>query len=356
MRWDLFCHVVDNFGDIGVCWRLAAELARRREAVRLWVDDRSALAWMAPGGATGVEVRCWPTAAAEVDQPAQVVVEMFGCTLPDAFVARMAALARPPVWLNLEHLSAELVVERLHGLPSPQLAGTGQGLAKWFIYPGFTQATGGLIRESDLDARRKAFDPAAWRRARGIDAHLGERCVSLFCYPNPALAALIAALSDQPTLLLVAHGAAASVDAVVQRDGAGISGVRALALAPLSQREYDELLWSCDLNLVRGEDSFVRAQWAGRPFLWQAYPQHDGVHAAKITAFVDRFLTSADKGLAVGLRAAFETWNGIGGQAAEAMVLPPLARWQAHCAHWTAALERLPDLVETLRDFALRAR
>jgi hypothetical protein len=23
LHWDIFCRVIDNFGDIGVCWRLA---------------------------------------------------------------------------------------------------------------------------------------------------------------------------------------------------------------------------------------------------------------------------------------------------------------------------------------------
>ena len=55
--WDIFCQVIDNFGDIGVCWRLAADLAARGHQVRLWVDDASALHWMAPQGAAGVEVR-----------------------------------------------------------------------------------------------------------------------------------------------------------------------------------------------------------------------------------------------------------------------------------------------------------
>jgi uncharacterized repeat protein (TIGR03837 family) len=180
--------------------------------------------------------------------------------------------------------------------------------------------------------------------------------VSLFCYPNPALPALIKALSDQPTLLLFAHGSAAGDKGVMRLDGSRGDGVRAVALPPLSQREYDELLWACDLNLVRGEDSFVRAQWAGQPFLWQAYPQQDGVHAAKIEAFVDRFLDSAGNELALSLRAAFEAWNGVAGRTPEVIALPPMAGWQAHCRRWGASLERLPDLVDTLRNFALRAR
>ena len=125
MRWDLFCRVIDNFGDIGVCWRLAADLAARGDTVRLWVDDARALAWMAPQGAPRVEVHAWAESAQA--EPAEVVVEAFGCDPPEAFVARMAARTAPPRWINLEYLSAEPYVERSHRLPSPQLAGPGRG-------------------------------------------------------------------------------------------------------------------------------------------------------------------------------------------------------------------------------------
>ena len=44
--WDIFCSVVDNFGDIGVCWRLARRLsAGLGQQVRLWVDDLAADRW-----------------------------------------------------------------------------------------------------------------------------------------------------------------------------------------------------------------------------------------------------------------------------------------------------------------------
>jgi len=120
MQWDLFCRVIDNHGDLGVCWRLAADLASRGETVRLWVDDPLALHWMAPGHETttpGVTVLRWAEPLAEVD-PGDVVIEAFGCDPPPAFVDSMAR--RIPVWINLEYLSAEDYVERNHGLPSPQ--------------------------------------------------------------------------------------------------------------------------------------------------------------------------------------------------------------------------------------------
>ena len=188
LRWDVFCRVIDNFGDVGVCWRLCSALAARGLAVRLWIDDASALAWLAPHGAPGVQVRPWADAL-QAGDPGDVVVEAFGCHLPDAFVARMAAQQAAPVWINLEYLSAEGYVERSHGLRSPQFSGPGAGLDKWFFYPGFTPATGGLLRHPPAPV---PADTTAWLAQRGWAPVAGERSVLLFGYASPALPALLA--------------------------------------------------------------------------------------------------------------------------------------------------------------------
>ena len=40
LAWDIFCTVIDNYGDIGICWRLARQLrVDDGQRVRLWVDD-----------------------------------------------------------------------------------------------------------------------------------------------------------------------------------------------------------------------------------------------------------------------------------------------------------------------------
>lgn len=346
LRWDLFCRVVDNFGDIGVCWRLAADLVARGEQVRLWVDDASALRWMAPAGAAGVEVIRWPDDGVD---PAlgDVVIEAFGCDLPAGVVRCMARATRPPLWINLEYLSAEDFVERAHKLGSPQTSGPGLGLQKWFFYPGFTGRTGGLIREPDLRTRQQAFDAPAWLAAHGVAARPGEQVVSLFCYQQAALPALIEQLAQQPTLLLAtaghaAHQITALLGATMQR-----GALRATLLPPLSQLDYDHLLWSADLNFVRGEDSFVRAQWAGKPFVWQIYPQHDGVHLDKLDAFLARFGADAD------LRAFWQAWN-TGG--ASLPPLPATARWRTQCELWRDALLAQADLAAQLIGFAAETR
>jgi uncharacterized repeat protein (TIGR03837 family) len=130
--------------------------------------------------------------------------------------------------------------------------------------------------------------------------------------------------------------------------------LRVQYLPALTQVDYDHLLWSCDLNLVRGEDSFVRAQWAGRPFLWQIYPQHDGVHADKLAAFNDRWLAGAPAELADPVRTAMAAWNGLA--AATSLALPALPTWTAHCRAWRERLWALPDLTAGLQALVREAR
>jgi uncharacterized repeat protein (TIGR03837 family) len=313
MRWDIFCRVVDNLGDIGVCWRLAAELAARGEAVRLWVDAPDPLTWMVPGGRAGaarlgVALRDWDPSSLVEDEPAEVVVEAFGCDPHPGFLAAMAQTARvrgaPPAWFNLEYLSAEAWVARCHGLASPVLAGPAAGLGKRFFYPGFTPETGGLIRETGLDDRQARFDRGTWMAGLGLPPPArGERLVSLFCYEPPTLPALLGQLAAQGARLLVTPGRAqVALEAALVTLGSAPKPAWNL-LPPLPQTGFDELLWACDLNFVRGEDSLVRALWAGRPFVWQTYPQHDGVHLDKLAAFLDWLQAPAS------LRQAHAAWN-----------------------------------------------
>ena len=350
--WDVFCRVVDNFGDIGVCWRLAADLASRGQQVRLWTSDSSALAWMAPQGCAGVTVHSWD-AMPEQPLSADVVVEAFGCQLPEPVLRRMAVRRNPPVWINLEYLSAEPHAPRNHGLPSPQWHGPAAGLTKWFFYPGFSAATGGLIREAGLEQRQSRFDATAWLAARGAQRRGGERIVSLFCYEGSAVAGLIDRLADQPTLVLATPGPAAQQ----VRDVLGASmlrgKLRAMALPPLTQFDYDHLLWSSDINFVRGEDSWVRAQWAGRAFVWQPYRQSDTAHHAKLEAFLRSYLVAAPAELNRDLRALWQSWN----QSVEGEPRwPDPGLWQAHAQQWRRSLFAQADLGTQLLGFALEKR
>jgi uncharacterized repeat protein (TIGR03837 family) len=399
--WDIFCKVIDNFGDIGVCWRLAVQLAARGQQVRLWVDDASALAWIAPQGASGVKVRAWTAQSpqAGADLPGDVVIEAFGCEVDASWIASFntpeliaapaikqgsggdlsiknsASTGKPPVWINLEYLSAEAFAERSHGLPSPTLSGPAAGMTKWFYYPGFTPSTGGLLREDDLLTRLDEFKPLDWLKQAGLasaDGHGGthsdgegssagdrpvcegvaDQTISLFCYEPVALKPWLEQLARGPqrTRLLVTHGrAAAAVTATLStlqqavftsqialqankmlREQLSVSEHLSIYyLNALSQLDYDHLLWSCQLNCVRGEDSLVRALWAGKPFVWHIYPQDDGAHAAKLDAFLDWLQAPSD------LRLFHHVWNGMSAQPLPAL---DLAAWAAVAQ---AARERL---------------
>ena len=338
LQWDVFCRVIDNFGDIGVCWRLGTQLAALGHRVRLWVDDSTALQWMAPHGCPGVEVRPWESAPPGPAEPApDVMVEAFGCEIAPEFIAYIAHQKRArgqkdtkPVWINLEYLSAESYVERNHRLPSPILSGPAAGWTRWFFYPGFTPATGGLLREPGLMERRESFDRGAWRAAHRAAFGLTDeapdtRWVSLFCYEPAALPELLERCAATPTQLLVAPGRpAAAVRAALPQGGEDSStsnesrsqngrhhallsrGHLSISYLPARpQPAFDEMLWACDFNAVRGEDSLVRALWAGQAFVWHIYPQHDNAHHDKLRAFLDWLDAPAS------LRQFHATWNGL---------------------------------------------
>ena len=342
MVWDIFCRVIDNFGDAGVCWRLAAGLGARGYEVRLWIDDASPLRWMAPEGALGVLVKAWRDA--ESAEPGEVVIEAFGCDPPAAFIARMAHRSQAPMWINLEYLSAETYVERSHGLHSPQFAGPGAGLTKWFFYPGFGPGTGGLLRGAAPPASR-----SAWLAQRGWAPLADERVALLFCYDNPVAPQLLQWLTTQPTLLLAAAGQAQRAIQSV----APMPGLRTIALPWLNQAEFDRLMHCTDLNIVRGEDSFAQAQWPGTPFIWQLYPQADGAHGSKLEAFLDRFIGQTDLADSPRLRALWRAWNGLG---IWPQACPDMASWREASLAWRDDLLAQPDLITQLCKFILERR
>jgi uncharacterized repeat protein (TIGR03837 family) len=369
-HWDIFCSVVDNYGDVGVAWRLARQLADEHAiAVRLYVDDRSALRRIAPHATSSVAVLHWTGPSGEFSNaeaaPADVVIEAFGCGLPAAYLDAMSAQALQPLWINLEYLSAEAWVEGSHGLASrlPQ-----RPLTRIFYFPGFTPRTGGLLRERGLFARRDAFraDAAAraalWRTLQTDAPGPGTLTVSLFCYPNPALPSLLDAWASgsTPVLCFVAEGVASTeLDAwtggAQRQPGQSMRhGSLTLARVPfVAQDDFDQLLWACDLNFVRGEDSFVRAQWAARPLVWHCYPQAENAHLAKLDAFLSCYGAGLTPEAAAAQVAFANAWNGRAAPApawqAFADALPALtARAQA----WAASLAAMPDLAAGLAEVA----
>lgn len=327
-RWDIFCTIIDNFGDIGVCWRLACQLTQdHHQAVRLWVDDLTSFSCIAPDVnpeiqqqiVQGVEIYHWQCVSTEVE-PAEVVIEAFACELPDVYVAALLQRKKQPVWINLEYLSAEPWVTQCHGLPSPHPR---LPLIKTFFFPGFVHGTGGLLREKNLIAQRSAFSTTAERaflQRKGLLARkTGEIRISLFCYETAPVTKLIRILSEssKPVLLIVPEGSVAGSIASLLNNPSSQTGkliqygqLTVQIIPFMEQTDYDRLLWSCDFNFVRGEDSFVRAQWAGSPFIWNIYPQAEGAHWKKLDAFLDLYTENMPDKVADAVREIWACWNG----------------------------------------------
>lgn len=363
-RWDIFCTVVDNFGDIGVCWRLARQLAAEYGLdVRLWVDDLFSFSRIQPEidpalnqqVCAGVIVRHWLEPFTPVE-PCDVVIEAFGCSLPAAFLEAMRATR--PVWINLEYLSAEEWVEGCHGLPSPQL-----GLEKYFFFPGFTVGTGGVLGEAAMRAARGRW--SAQDRAELLGRHASvdsaAQVISLFGYENPALTGLVSqwAAGAQPLHVLLPEGrllpqmrAALAAPELAAGLTVRRGSLALTCLSMLPQDGYDQLLWSCDLNFVRGEDSFVRSQWAALPFVWHIYPQDEDAHHVKLEAFMDRYCQGLSADAAQALRVFWREWNrGEGAGLAWPAFSAALPALLDHARVWASRLAVNGDLAANLVKF-----
>ncbi|MFA7398990.1 MAG: elongation factor P maturation arginine rhamnosyltransferase EarP [Sideroxydans sp.] len=407
---DIFCTVVDNYGDIGVCWRLARQLANEQGLqVRLWVDDLRSFGKLCPEldvelgvqVCRGVEINHWGSEFPAI-KPTDLVIEAFACKLPQAYIEAMAARERKPVWINLEYLSAEEWVEGCHQLPSPHPT---LALSKYFFFPGFTAKTGGLLLERDLLERRDAFQSDAsakisptpalprgerefWQRL-GVPLRVeGELRVSLFGYENEAMEALLSAWELGPHLVtcLLPEGkalpqVAAFFEKVVAKEQNAVraelveahlsfdklrtngdfagevwqrGNLRVHVLPFVEQEQYDLLLWACDINFVRGEDSCVRAQWAGKPFIWHIYPQHDGVHLEKLEALRRLYTAGLPEETAQAVQTMWLSWNGGQGVAtAWRDFVAQRGGLAKHGAEWAQRLSK-NSLALNLLDFLRR--
>jgi uncharacterized repeat protein (TIGR03837 family) len=369
-RWDIFCKVVDNFGDIGVCWRLARQLqAEHGLQVRLWVDDLEAAQSIIPSLnivensqiCDAVTILKW-NAAADFSQAATVVIEAFACELPPAYLAAMAR--QQSKWVNLEYLSAENWVDDFHAKPSPQgLLNKNNGLTRYFYFPGFTEATGGLIREANILVRHsdESRNPAALKSLDSDFRRNDESSlkISLFCYPQAPIHALFDALAESTQVVNCYVPASSSIPQIADYFGVETIDVgdyftrenlHVHILPFLSQADYDELLRDCDLNFVRGEDSWLRAIWAGKPFIWQPYIQDENAHIKKLEAFLNLFYAQCDKKKSA--CEAHRYWSA--GQLPEAILaayLNDLKGIHTHTQLQSAALAKQKDLAAKLVDF-----
>jgi uncharacterized repeat protein (TIGR03837 family) len=369
---DIFCEVIDNFGDAGVSWRLARKLTERGLSVRLWINNLSCLKHLRPlldenlteQALDGFRVIAWNDQTELNYQPADLVIEAFACRLSEAMLDRMAEEKPTPTWINLEYLSAELWAFQSHGLPSlhPRLP-----LTQHFFFPGFISGSGGLIREDGLIQTRAKFDVEprlAFLKNLGCEVSPETLLVSLFCYEHAPVNELFNAMRlGPPTLCLVPEGVATKNLTHFMGNDLSVGrqvtdGQLTIKIIPfLHPDDYDRLLWSCDVNFVRGEDSLVRAHWAQQPFVWQLYRQAEDAHLIKLAAFLDIHCHDLSEENAHAVKAFWRAWNGEAGSFLDwpsfCKALPMLV---PHYRHWSAQVATVDELTIQLIRFAGKIR
>ncbi len=347
IRVDIFCKVVDNWGDAGFCWRLARYLHHFENAtVRLIVDGLStfnALSISSKVAASfGVELVDWqsakPTALPDI------LIGAFACDIPDQVRANISHQANSEqgqhcLWANLEYLSAEPWVDTHHWMPSLKP----DGATEMFFVPGFTPASGGILGEDFT----KVSDDELLQTIHLEPKSNSERWASLFCYPNAPLQMLNEVTTS--VKLLVPH----SIDLLKLKLPAN-HPIKAHRIPHLTQPQYDALLRYCDVNFVRGEDSWVRAQVAGRPFIWQPYVQSEDTHLVKLNAFCDQFERIASPTPL--WRSAMNAWSLVDTDTGKtnpiatflsaddgvfSTLCTAFSHWQAHLASQTSLTTRL---------------
>jgi uncharacterized repeat protein (TIGR03837 family) len=284
MRVAIFCKVVDNWGDAGVCWRLSRYLAKQSAAVSevtLYVDGLETFGALGIDAILaqryGVTLRAWPDATNNQPVAADMIICAFGCDLPQATRLALAAQVnsekgQSTLWINLEYLSAEAWIESHHWKPSIKP----DGACEMFFMPGFSENSGGIL---GIDTDLQTINLPALLKKIGItEKPKNHRWASIFCYPQ-APAQVFSQLL-QPWTLFIPE----SVELTLP---SSLPDYVAIHRVPhLTQTEYDSLLGLCDLIFVRGEDSWVRAQLVGAPLIWQPYVQTENTHAEKLEAFI----------------------------------------------------------------------
>jgi uncharacterized repeat protein (TIGR03837 family) len=310
-RWDIFCRIVDNYGDIGVCWRLSQQLVHDHNLqIRLFIDDLSVASKIIPTLncdletqiVNNIEIRTWHSA--NKTKPADVALETFSCELPAEYLAKI----QDTVWVNLEYLSAESWVADFHARSSNNTKP-----ARHFYFPGFTQATGGLIREVNIFENNQAIANNPQLQTDFFETlnlkQTDTLKVSLFCYPHAPIHDLLKAMIESNQAIdcyVPASSILSSIAAFFDSDSMQAEAIQVgskfslknlnLHILPfLNQADYDKLLATCDINFVRGEDSWIRAIWAGKPFIWQPYLQTEDTHIIKLNAFLDLFYTKIEE-------------------------------------------------------------
>ncbi len=305
-------------GDAGVSLRLVRRLSLThftsgdhftssdKDSFRLFCDQPELIKKLAGEDVlrelitNGVEVLPWESASQSLSKEIypDVVIETFSCEPPQEYLTELKNIHTPLI-INVEYLSAEPWTLEAHQLPSPP--SQSDDLLRYFYYPGFTPTSGGLLQGKlqaidDLEDHIPRSLEQVWRQLRPAS---DTKRICVFTYGGDKLLRLLDQLQasnlpldvmfcDDPAIKTAQSWLGEPLTNPISRNH-----LQCIAMPFIPQDDFDWLLNHCDLNLVRGEDSFVRAQFAGKPFIWDIYPQDVDAHLKKLDAFLEIYLKDA---------------------------------------------------------------
>jgi hypothetical protein len=264
MTVDIFCEVIDFYGDVAVAFRLARALKKRDNSwqIRFFCNQLAMIAQLHPHHQKDESclIAVYPyTAVTSLTTCADVALEMLACTLPSGYPL-------PPLIINVDYFSAESWVTDTHLQPSLGMNPAGH---KFFFMPGINEATGGLTIGD--------FLPAPANIITAKQTFLTQHNLPMLCAKRPWVSLYVYDLHEESL-----HAAA---EAFILSPLPLTNSPHCLQM-PMDQQTFDQLIHLSSLVLCRGEDSLSRALLSGKPFLWQAYRQENNDHLVKVEALI----------------------------------------------------------------------
>ena len=305
---DIFCEIIDNYGDIGVVYRTAKELQKifPESKIRVFLNRldefkkiNSQVIDLPSQNIDGIEYITFDYLRDNANEllTAQVIIEAFGCQIPKEYME--IAYDNSELLINLEYLSAEDWIEDFHLQSSP--LGRGK-LKKVFFMPGFTEKSGGVIADSNyLERIQRVLENKEFYEKKylsDIEDRENKIIGTLFSYEKNFTPLLedLKKLDKDVVILAMGEKTQDSLRKILKnfsiedfRNSLKYGKIEIKFLNFLNQEEYEELINIVDFNFVRGEDSFIRAVLTGKPYMWHIYCQEEYAHMDKIEGFLDKY-------------------------------------------------------------------
>lgn len=284
---DIFCQVIDNYGDVGVAYRLAREFKRvyPNKKLRFVINQIEELNLIRKS--EDIEIILYKDIS-KIENSADLIIESFGCEIPKEYMDK--ALKNVKLIINLEYFSAEKWVDDFH----LQESFLGGNLKKYFFIPGLSEKSGGILLDNEFLERKKKVEANKeyYLEKFGIKEKY-DLIGSIFSYEKN-FDSLIEELKklDKKIILLILSEKTQKNFIKYFDNGNNYDKIKFVKLPFFTYDKYEELLALCDFNLVRGEDSFVRALLLGKPFLWHIYPQDENTHIKKLESFLEKYCSN----------------------------------------------------------------